>query len=61
MTHFRAIKGAVPLKHTAAPGELVKKVNFRAIKGAVPLKHLYVRIAALDVWGISAPSKARSH
>ena len=35
---FRAIKGAVPLKHCTVVLILLAELDFRAIKGAVPLK-----------------------
>ena len=47
MGHFRAIKGAVPLKRTAIEPGSNREVDFRAIKGAVPLKRSSVMGAFL--------------
>ena len=58
---FRAIKGAVSLKHSSvAPGK-IDELNFRAIKGAVSLKHGAETFVEWELAEISAPSKARSH
>ena len=58
---FRAIKGAVSLKHPKPVNLTIPQIkDFRAIKGAVSLKRKWMAWS-WSLENISAPSKARSH